>query len=159
MVESVAPFVRYTYLQAAHNRDCSKSRSPSKLEQRNQAIESEINDYRQQNAKENAPTADMEQERGWSGKKQLCNFAMQDSFNYVLPMPTKFDVWLGEKHLTFFYGSGNTEPLTAQKVRICQILGISPQLARFSVSQETIDAARLSSDPTFESEGTKFWLP
>jgi hypothetical protein len=96
---------------------------------------------------------------GWSGKKQLCNFATQDSFNYVLPMPTKFDVWMGEKHLTFFYSSGNTEPLTAQKVRICQILGISPQLARFSVSHETIDAARLSATPAFESEGTKFWLP
>jgi len=84
---------------------------------------------------------------------------MQDSFNYVVPMPTKFDVWMGEKHLTFFYSSGNTEPLTAQKVRICQILGISPQLARFSESHETVDAARLSPNPTFESEGTKFWVP
>jgi hypothetical protein len=65
---------------------------------------------------------------------------------------------MGQKHLTFFYSSSDTEPVTAQKVRICQILGISPQLARFSAS-ETIDAARLSPNPTFESEGTKFWLP
>jgi hypothetical protein len=34
-----------------------------------------------------------------------------------------------------------------------------PELARFSVSQETVDAARLSPTPTFESAGTKFWLP
>ena len=40
-------------------------------------------------------------------RSELCNFAMQDSFNYVLSMPTKFDVWMGEKHLTFFYSSGN----------------------------------------------------
>jgi hypothetical protein len=92
-------------------------------------------------------------------RSELCNFAMQDSSNYVVPMPTKFDVWMGEKHLTFFYSSGNTEPLTSQRTRICQILGISSELARFSVSQETVDAAQLSPTPTFESAGTKFWLP
>jgi hypothetical protein len=92
-------------------------------------------------------------------RSELCNFAMQDSSNYVLPIPTKFDVWMGEKHLTFFYSSGNTEPLTSQRTRICQILGISPELARFSVSDETVDAVRLSPTPTFESAGTKFWLP
>jgi hypothetical protein len=74
-------------------------------------------------------------------------------------MAMKFDVWMGEKHLTFFYSSSDTEPLTAQKERICQILGISPQLARFSASHEAIEAGRLSPDPTFENEGTKFWLP
>ena len=73
-------------------------------------------------------------------------------------MPTKFDVWMGEKRLTFFYSSDNTEPLTSQRVKICQILGISPELARFSVTHETIDAAKLSPNPTFESEGRKFWL-
>ena len=38
-------------------------------------------------------------------------------------MPTKFDVWMGEKHLTFFYSSGDTEPLTAQKVRSVRVWG------------------------------------
>ena len=97
--------------------------------------------------------------RGWSDKKRVSYFAMQDSLTMLFSMATKFDVWMGEKHLTFFYSSGNTEPLTAQKVRICQILGISPQLARFSESHETVDAARLSPEPTFESDGRKFWLP
>jgi hypothetical protein len=92
-------------------------------------------------------------------RSEFRDFAMQDSLTMLFSMATKFDVWMGEKHLTFFYSSGDTEPSTPQKERICKILGISPQLARFSVSHETIDAARLSPDPTFESEGRKFWLP
>jgi hypothetical protein len=34
-----------------------------------------------------------------------------------------------------------------------------PGIGAISVTQETVDAARLSPTPTFESAGTKFWLP
>jgi len=71
---------------------------------------------------------------------------------------TKFLVWEGQKLRTLFYSSDNKELSITEKMRICEFLGISLESARFFVTHETIDAAQLPPNPTFEIDGRKFWL-
>jgi hypothetical protein len=63
------------------------------------------------------------------------------------------------KLLRIFYTSDSKEVSTADKQKICGLLGISFESVWFTPTHEAIDSLQLPEKPTFKNRrGRKYWL-